>query len=51
MTWDDAVGTVVTGAIGLGIGIVVAGKVIKDIGSIKTEDDGSDSKLNNSWRL
>jgi len=52
MTWDDGLGTIVTGAIGLGIGIVVAGKLIKDVGSIKSQDHNEDSsKLNPKWRL
>lgn len=51
MTWDEGIGTIVTGAIGLGVGIAVAGKVIKDITSIKTSDDGRGVELNNRWRL
>ena len=49
MTWDEAAGTIVTGAIGLGIGLAVAGKVIKDISSIKTQDNGTEIKQ--GWRL
>jgi len=52
MTWDETAGTIVTGAIGLGVGLVVAGKIIKDISSIKTQDDdGSVPTLNKRWRL
>ena len=51
MTWDETAGTIVTGAIGIGIGLAVAGKIIKDIGSIKTTDDGRDVELNKPWRL
>ncbi len=51
MTWDKTAGTIVTGAIGLAVGLSVAGKVIKDITSIKTQDDGLDCKLNDRWRL
>ena len=51
MTWDDTCGTIVTGAIGLGVGLVAAGKIIKDIGSIKTSDDGSDFSLKPGWKL
>ena len=51
MTWDETTGTIVTGAIGLGIGVIVAGKLIKDISSIKSTDDGSEPTINNRWRL
>jgi len=51
MTWDETTGTIVTGAIGLGIGVIVAGKLIKDISSINNEGDGSESSINNRWRL
>lgn len=51
MTWDETAGTIVTGAIGLGVGLAVAGKIIKDIGSIKIEDDGRGPELNKRWRL
>lgn len=51
MTWDEAAGTIVTGAIGLGVGLAVAGKVIKDISAIKIQDDGRGVELNRKWRL
>jgi len=51
MTWNDGVDSVVTGAIGLGVGIIVAGKLIKDISSINSEDDGLEASLNRRWRL
>lgn len=50
MTWGDTAGTIVTGAIGLAIGVIVAGKVIKDATSIKSHD-GSESEINERWRL
>ena len=50
MTWDETAGTIVTGAIGLCVGLVVAGKVIKDVSSIKSHD-GSESEINERWRL
>jgi len=31
-------GFIVTGAVGLAIGVIVAGKVIKDVSSIKSQD-------------
>ena len=46
MKWDE---TIVTGAIGLGIGIIVAGKTLKEFGSFGVED--KDIQLNKSWRL
>lgn len=50
MTWDEGAGSVVTGAIGLGVGVVVAGKLIKDISSIKKKDDG-ELEMTKGWRL
>jgi len=52
MTWDEIdPATIVTGAIGLGVGLVIAGKIIKDISSIKLKDCGSDCKIEDRWRL
>jgi len=50
MPCDNVDGSIVTGAIGVAVGIVMAGKVIKDISSIKTHDDGS-PELNRRWKL
>lgn len=50
MTWDETAGTIVTGAIGLGVGLVVAGKLIKDTTSIKTNDTG-EFEMKKGWRL
>jgi hypothetical protein len=52
MGWEDIeVGSIVTGAIGLGIGLAVAGKIIKDITHIKPTEDGLLSEKKPSWRL
>ena len=50
MTWKQSRDTIVTGAVGLAIGVIVAGKVIKDVSSIKSQD-GSESEVNERWRL
>lgn len=50
MTWDETAGDIVAGAVGLGVGIIVAGKVIKDATSIKTNDDG-EPETSSGWRL
>jgi len=50
MTWKEDGNSIVTGAIGLCVGLVAAGKVIKDVTSIKSQD-GSESEVNQNWRL
>ena len=50
MTWDKTAGTIATGAIGIAVGIVAAGKVIKDITSIKTNDAG-EFEMKRGWRI
>ncbi len=50
MTWQRTGGTIVTGAIGLAVGVVAAGKVIKDITSIKTNDAG-EIEMKRGWRI
>jgi len=50
MTWREDTNSIVTGAIGLCVGLVAAGKVIKDATGIKSQD-GSESEINERWRL
>ena len=50
MTCEEKKNSIVTGAIGLCVGLVAAGKVIKDVSSIKSQD-GSESEVNERWRL
>jgi len=54
MTWDEAAGTIVTGAIGLGVGLAITGKLIKDITAIKSENFSGgypEKKSFKRWRL